>query len=181
MKWPIPSWLQTIWKDEKQRANLLMGIGVTGMLLLAVSEFFPTDAPSPAAEQTTSEPVMAIDAVSYAQSLEDRLQALLCQVEGAGMVQVMVTLSNTEETIYAQDRQIAADGASHQSHILLNGDPPALVETIAMPAIQGVAVLCEGAGSAVVQNRITQIVDVLTGVGTSHITVTQMVTPNQGG
>ena len=38
----------------------------------------------------------------------------------------------------------------------------------------GVAVVCEGGGNAAVQNRVTALVETLTGVGANHITVAKM-------
>ena len=170
-----PPGLKALWADEKRRANLLLVLGVAGMLLLALSEWLPartTDPPAEAGETAQAEP-----APDYAAELEGRLRALLEQVEGAGRVEVMVTLLSGAETVYATDTDTAADGSGRQQHVLVSGaQGPALVERVAVPAVQGVAVVCEGGGSAAVQSRVTAIVEALTGVGTSHITVTPMVT-----
>lgn len=180
MNIPVPERLKGLWSQEKQRANLLLALGAVGILLLGLSELWlqtkpePDTGPPPTAQQDGTQS-------DYAQELEQRLQTLLCQVAGAGRVEVMVTLASGEETVYAKDRQYTADGAGQEQHVLQNGSGPALVETVALPAVQGVAVLCEGGESAAVQSRITQIVDVLTGVGTSHITVARLATTNEGG
>lgn len=177
MKPAVPPALLALWKDEKKRASLLILLGLLGMALLAISEWLPKKAPQ-TAEPENSVPVADLP-TAYAAELETRLEELLTQVEGAGKVQVMVTLAAGRETIYALDQQTSADGASQQNHIVLSGsDMPALVEAVTMPAIQGVAVVCQGGAEPMVQSRITQIVQVLTGVGASHITVTQMVTAN---
>ena len=44
--------------------------------------------------------------------------------------------------------------------------------------IGGVAVVCEGGGSAAVQSRVTALVQALTGIGTNHITVAKMASAN---
>ncbi len=169
--------LKALWAEDKRRAALLFAVGMAGIVLLGVSEWLPAGekAPDPA---PTAQPAAA-DA--YARELEQRLQALLCQVEGAGRVEVMATLAAQEETVYAKDRRYSADGTGEESLVLPGGTAPALIETVTMPQIQGVAVLCEGGADIAVQSRITQIVHVLTGVGTSHITVTPMVTPSHEG
>lgn len=179
MKWRIPSRLRELCAQEKQRANLLLLAGMAGILLLGLSEFFSAPAKETGTPEATACP--APSGTGYARELEQRLGELLCQVEGAGRVKVMLTLAAEGTTVYAKDLQQYADGSGQENHVLLEGDPPALVETVTMPAIRGVAVLCEGGNSARVQQCITQIVDALTGVGASHITVTGMVTPSEGG
>lgn len=46
------------------------------------------------------------------------------------------------------------------------------------PRVLGVAVVCEGGGSAAVQSRVTALVQALTGIGTNHITVAKMASAN---
>lgn len=72
----------------------------------------------------------------------------------------MVTLESGSESIYATDTD--ADGAS--THVLLgSGRADGLVETVQTPQVLGVAVVCEGGGNAAVQNRVTALVETLTG------------------
>ncbi len=171
----LPPRLAALWADEKRRANLLLVLGIAGMLLLAFSEWLPA---KPGAAADTKPAPTEQPAADYAAELEQRLQALLVQVEGAGRVQVMVTLYAGEQTVYAKNTDVDADGAARSEYVLVAGTgAPALVEQVTVPAVQGVAVVCDGGGSAAVQSRITDIVAALTGVGTSHITVTPMVTP----
>lgn len=172
MKTQLAVRLRALWGDEKKRMNLLLAAGLVGMLLLAISTWIPGTAPAseaPAA-QASSQP----DA-DYAASLQAELEALIAKVDGAGQTRVMVTLAAGEETLYATDSESDADGSKKQEHILLEGQStPALIENVLVPAVQGVAVLCEGGDNATVQARITEIVSVLTGAGASHITVTKM-------
>lgn len=168
--------LATAFKDDKRLVNLAVAAGLAGMLLIAVSEWLPSggaagsDVPqeSPAAFQDT--------AARYEQELEARLEALICQVEGAGAAQVMVTLAESPRTVYATDTETDAAGSSRSEHLLLadGADPPALVESTLSPQVQGVAVLCEGGGDVTVQAKVTEIVKVLTGAGASSITVERL-------
>lgn len=111
----------------------------------------------------------------YAAELETRLTALISRVEGAGKTAVMVTLESGSESIYATDTD--SDGSS--THVLLgSGGADGLVETVETPRVLGVAVVCEGGGSAAVQSRVTALVQALTGIGTNHITVAKMASAN---
>ncbi|HJD22261.1 MAG TPA: stage III sporulation protein AG [Candidatus Gemmiger faecigallinarum] len=159
-------------KGEKKAVNLIVAAGILGMLLIAVSEWLPDTGTADAA----AAPAAPADSAEYEAALETRLETLIRQVEGAGETRVMVTLAESSRTVYATDTETDADGAKREAHLLLdNGaEPPALVETTLPPQVQGVAVLCEGGGDAGVQARVTEIVNVLTGAGASHITVDRL-------
>ena len=166
---PLAARLRTALADEKQRVNLLVLMGLAGLVLLAFSAWLPADdaaQPAPAAVQET--------AADYAAQLESRLTALIRCVDGAGNTAVMVTLESGSESVYATDTD--RDGGS--THVLL-GSGGALVETVQTPRVLGVAVVCEGGGTAAVQNRVTALVEALTGVGANHITVAKMASTNE--
>ena len=158
---------------DKRLLNWIVLAGIAGMVLIALSEWLP----DPQTEAVTEQEEPAASTVSdYEADLEQRLEALICQVDGAGEARVMVTLSTSEYIVYATDSETHADGSSRQEHLLLNEESaePALVETTRTPEIQGVAVLCTGAESPDVQAQVTQIVQVLTGIGANRITVERM-------
>ena len=165
---PLAARLRTALADEKQRVNLLVCMGLAGLLLLAVSSWLPADSST----QSTAPASMTDGTADYAAELETRLTALISRVEGAGKTAVMVTLESGSESIYATDTD--SDGSS--THVLLgSGGADGLVETVETP---GVAVVCEGGGSAAVQSRVTALVQALTGIGTNHITVAKMASAN---
>ena len=158
---------------DKRLLNWIVLAGIAGMVLIALSEWLP----DPQTEAVTEQEEPTASTVSdYEADLEQRLEALSCQVEGAGEARVMVTLSTSEYIVYATDSETHADGSSRQEHLLLDEEAaePALVETTRTPEIQGVAVLCTGAESPDVQAKVTQIVQVLTGIGANRITVERM-------
>ena len=162
---PLAARLRTALADEKQRVNLLVLMGLAGLVLLAFSAWLPAD--------DAAQPAPAAD---YAAQLESRLTALIRCVDGAGDTAVMVTLESGSESVYATDTD--RDGGS--THVLLgSGGADGLVETVQTPRVLGVAVVCEGGGTAAVQNRVTALVEALTGVGANHITVAKMASTNE--
>lgn len=168
---PLAARLRATLADEKQRVNLLVCMGLAGLLLLAVSSWLPADSST----QSAAPAAMTDSTADYAAELETRLTALISRVEGAGKTAVMVTLESGSESIYATDTD--SDGSS--THVLLgNGGADGLVETVETPRVLGVAVVCEGGGSAAVQSRVTALVQALTGIGTNHITVAKMASAN---
>ena len=160
--------LKHLWSDEKRRVNLLVAMGTLGIALLAVSSFFPK-------EQAGTDGQPQPEQSSYTEELERRLESLLSQVDGAGKTSVLVTAYAGEQTVYAADETQEADGSRQTQHVLLgSGGAQGLVETVKTPQILGVAVVCEGGGNVIVQKQIIDIVQALTDVGASHITVTKM-------
>lgn len=155
--------------DEKKRVNLLLCVGVAGLLLLALSEWVPQKEEKAPPAQTDE---TVVEQADYARQLEQQLEELIAQMDGAGRVQVMVTLRQGQEAIYATDQETSSQGDTSISHVLLGDD--GMIETIQMPQVLGVAVVCEGGDTAAVQNRISTLVEALTGVGANHITVAKM-------
>lgn len=161
------SWGKTLWADEKKRVNLLVCAGLAGMLLLAFSEWIPASSEA----EGSSQPV-EVAQQDFALDMETRLQTLIEAMEGVGRAKVMVTLKKGETHIFASDRTTTSDGAVTTNHVVL-GDT-GMLETIREPEILGVAVVCIGGGNASVQNRVSALVEALTGVGANHITVAEM-------
>ena len=150
-------WWRTWNKDKVMR--LLLWLGLAGILLIGISEISSRrdrDAEETAAITMTGEQVE--------KALERRITALLRQVEGVGNCQVMVTLESGERAVYAADTVSSAesDGSSSLSEQYLTVDtaegPAGLLLTHLQPTIKGVAVVCDGGGNAVVQQRVIQVV-----------------------
>ena len=107
----------------------------------------------------------------YQAKLEQQLEELISQLQGAGHTTVMVTLSTGEETVYAVDTQ-TGDMQQQETHVLLQ-DGSALAETTYLPQVCGVAVLCEGGGDVRVAARITELLHSLLDLPTNRICVEQ--------
>lgn len=160
--------VKNMWADERQRVNLMVGLGMAGLLLLAGSTWFPAEEASPKNETAGTVEIQQ----DYAGQLEQRLEDILTQIDGVGATRVMVTLETGEENVYATDQETGGDGSSAVNHVLLAGE--GLLETVHTPRVLGVAVVCEGGADATIQNRVNTLVTALTGVGANHITVTKM-------
>ena len=131
-----------------------------------------------------AEPAMRVsDALQQEQQLlqqkQQELQELLCRVEGAGEVQVLLSLSASAEHIYQTDRTQSRDDAAEQSASTVvlqqsGSDRTPVVRKTIYPVYQGAVVACTGAGSAGVRLAITEAVSSLTGLGSDKITVIQL-------
>ena len=145
-----------------QIPNLL---GAAAMALILLSELFSPGEKSAASGDTSR------DEIVYRQQLEQQLEGLISQVEGAGKTTVMITLESGEETIYALDT-LSGQTQEQQTHVLLD-DGTALAQTVCTPKVCGVAVVCEGGGDIRVTARITELVGALLDVPSNRICVEQ--------
>ena len=75
---PLAARLRAALADEKQRVNLLVCMGLAGLLLLAISSWLPADSST----QSAAPAAMSDNTADYAAELETRLTALISRVEG---------------------------------------------------------------------------------------------------
>ena len=125
-----------------------------------------------------------LDDDGYAALTEQRLTQMLSQIDGAGRVEVMLTLRTGSRTRYQTDTQLsestAEDGTQKSEErktvILSEGSAydKAAVAAVDYPLFQGALILSEGADSASVKLALIQAVSALTGLGSDQITVVKM-------
>ena len=145
------------WSRDKV-VRYLLWIGLAGILLIALSEVLPRKKGT----DTSASAMVSGDQVEAA--LEERITALLRQVEGVGSCRVMVTLESGSRAVYAADTVSAtgADGSASLSESYLKVDtatgPVGLLLTHVQPTVKGVAVVCDGGGNPAVQQRVIQVV-----------------------
>lgn len=155
---------------SKRKQKILLAAGAAGILLLMIPSWISNS------ESRIDVPASGNDSAKgtdWAREQETSLENIIGQIEGAGNTQVMITLETESETVYAMDRRTDSDSVQ-EDHVLLSGSSKGLVETIWMPQIQGVAVVCQGADSIAVQGKITEMVSVLMGVPSNRISIAKM-------
>ncbi|WP_434309286.1 stage III sporulation protein AG [Hominifimenecus sp. rT4P-3] len=174
-----------MWKNKRPgksfkewgRMEKLMLLLASGLLLVVISWPTGKKEETPVENQPSSESATRL---SYEEQLERRLTRILSQVDGAGEVQVMVTLKDggekvLQENISRTDKQVEeadSNGGmrsqtehSSASDTLLvggsggNGSPYVVQERV--PEVEGVLVLAEGAEKATVKTEITEAVQAL--------------------
>ncbi len=112
--------------------------------------------------------------------ISQQLSQILSQIEGAGKVEVMLTISAGAETIYQTDQDTAAgeggNTAQVKTVILSTSDKSesGLVKQVISPRYLGAIVVCQGADSPVVRLAIMEAVAKITGLGTNCISVLKM-------
>lgn len=184
-KWKTISmeWLMK-WKEEKQRGRILLVLGIVGLCLILLSELLA----APAAEETILQSQSEENEV-YITNMEEKLSRLVENVSGAGKCHVMITLEQGVQYVYASESKKVVDETqshdgtdsskiqqkdnSERSIVLLeeNGVSRALVETSKEPQVKGVVVVCDGGNSSIVQERITQLLTTVLGIGSNQVCV----------
>ena len=153
--------------------RLVMLLGIAGLALILLSGFLPdkaekqTDAASVQSAETASQE----QAEQYCRRMEQQLVDVLEQVEGVGSCRVMLTATGSPETIYAQDAENRTRIQRKCVIVSDSGSQQPLVQQIAAPEISGVIVVCSGASSAVVQERVTKAVQAVLHLAAGRICV----------
>ena len=135
----------------------------------------------PAAEAKPESNSIA-SASEYCEQLETKLTEMLSDLQGVGAVRVTVTVSRSEEQIFAEEvKSSKSDRAVQQESKIIvtksNGQENALVSSTNYPAVQGVAVLCSGGDHAAVREAVTTAVSTVLGLSPAQIYVGRNVMP----
>lgn len=116
--------------------------------------------------------------------VEERLAAILSQIEGAGEVRVMLRYSASARVIYQTDssqevktseeeKQTKTEIETVMNSAAGGGETPVSVQTIS-PIFEGAVIVAQGASRAEVRLNLVNAVSSLTGLGADKITVIKM-------
>ena len=131
----------------------------------------------------TSGTASADTTVSQSFDLNDfqqELQTRLSGISGVGRVELMLSLDQTEESVYAVNTRQTSGSDSHSREsdvsVVSNGscgETPVTVKRV-LPVFRSAVVLCDGADDASVRLSVTQAVSTVCGIGADKVTVLKM-------
>lgn len=153
--------------NKYKYALLILAVGLLLMLL-------------PQQSATVTEKTEPTEAAEQIQTMEQLLQDILQQVDGAGEVAVLLSEQEGEQTIYQTDTQTDTDEGSSSNRaetvIVTNADrdESGLVLRRDPPKYQGAVIVCQGADRADVRLAIVEAVQCATGLGANQICVVKM-------
>ena len=153
-----------LWADKKLRA--LFFVFAAGLVLLALS------GTSVGSRQQAKQDDTDVLRTQTETALENRLARLLSSVSGVGKVKVLITLEQLQGYAYAQDA--GADGTEKYVIVKQNGSENGLAVAVTSPVVRGVAVSCEGGGSAAVRQEVVRLVCAALGVGANRVYVSAL-------
>ena len=127
-----------------------------------------------------SETVTLEEKPAQSKTLDEELAAILCLIEGAGDVHVLLTEATGEQTIFQSDDNISTgnnnESQSSKTVIITNNDKAqvGLVKQINPPQYLGAVIICKGADKPTVRLAIVDAVSKITGLGSDKISVIKM-------
>lgn len=127
-------------------------------------------------QKTQDTPVVSTQQLDTGQ----RLAQILTQIEGVGKVNVMLTVAESEKTLYQSDEDVTTgDNSSsvRQETILISDsgrNQQALITQVISPKYQGAVVVCQGADIPSVKWAVVEAVSKATGLGADQISVLKM-------
>lgn len=163
-------------KDLKKGAGIkiIIFLGIAGMIVILFSELFEGEEKNKDNSNKTSQCYE-----TYAQDMEARVKEMIEKIDGVGKSEVMVTISGTEEYVYAQEGKVKngeKDFSSESEYVIIGsgGEKQALLKKIVNPEISGVAVICEGGDNNIVKERIYSVISAVFNISTKNIYVTKL-------
>lgn len=148
------------------------------VILILCAGLFLLTLPSSKVKQEQKEVIIEPD--TNILSVEDQLSQILSYVRGAGKVQVMLSISSGEETLYQTNGNHTnnADSASIKTDTVTVTDSDrnetGLIRQVNPPAYAGAIVVCQGADNPSVRYAIVEAVSKVTGLGADKISVLKM-------
>lgn len=175
-------------KDKSKK--IIICIGILGIALIFISELFKTNN---AKKVTASTSATALSSTyEYVAQLENNLKELISSIKGAGNTRVMVTLENSEETVYATEEKKNKEATEDKSDGQLSkkresddcekkyitvrdadGTERALSVTQIQPTVKGVVVVCDGGDIPEVQQKITDAIKTALNITSKRVYVTK--------
>jgi stage III sporulation protein AG len=166
--------LTEIFKSDR-KVKIFVIIGMLSILVILLSEMIPSSSSSDVSNVKDNEYSYS----EYISSLENETQEIIGSIDGVGECKVMLTLKNTNESVYAKDSEESSNDGSYSKkyeYVLYdseNGETPVLIEEY-FPQIQGVAVVCEGGDNTVVKERVISALSSLFNISSSKISVSKI-------
>ena len=133
----------------------------------------------PQSEEAKSE-MSVVTQQKTEKTLQDELEQLLSQLEGAGRVKVLLTEAEGERKVFQTNdntERTESTGSVRKETVIVTdagrGEDGLVQQTVA-PVYLGAVILCQGAGSATVRLAIIEAVSSATGLATHNISVLKM-------
>ena len=180
---------------KKLRKDQILILLLAGILLLVIAIPVPknTDETTGNRSSSAGEQIQSMDSdvdLAYIDYLEKHLAASLSQIDGAGDVDVMITLKSSTEKIIEKDQNQQTEtvtesdsqggtrttgNLSHEESTIYEDHSdstkePYVSKTIT-PQVEGVLVIASGGGQAVVKESITDAVRALFDIDTHKIRI----------
>lgn len=160
-------------KKDKKIAFMLL-LAIVGVVLLICSEFMGKEKTEQIVNNT-------VDTREYAENIEKKLVEIISDIDGAGSVNVMVTVETGEENVYAKQVKSEEQSNNEKSvaqyeyeYIVVKSGTSSengMLLKVIEPNIRGVAIVCDGGDNASVRENIINTVSAVLNIKTNKISV----------
>lgn len=172
--------------------RIIVWAGILGIALILISGNLKSCSTpvSAGAASSASSVHPAFSAEAYEQQMAKQLSDIVSQIDGVGRAQVMVTLEQTSQNVYAtqektsdqQTSENAESGSGKQetnnsdekNYLIVkdeNGTERTVPVTEIQPLVKGVVVVCDGGGDPKVQQSITDAVTTALHISSTRVCV----------
>ena len=169
-------------KLSKNKKNLVLALcSVLALVLLLVSEFTSTNS-SDSSEKANG----YVSSENYIKEQEEKLKELLEAIDGAGEVEVMITLESCYENVYLKDKNLKTESGngdfkeeSDETYIMAktsSNTQEGVITKVYEPVVKGVAVVATGGESEKVKMAIIETVSAVFNIDSTNISVEKMKT-----
>lgn len=169
-------------KLSKNKKNLVLALcSVLALVLLLVSEFTSTNS-----SDGSEKPNGYVSSENYIKEQEEKLKELLEAIDGAGEVEVMITLESCYENVYLKDKNLKTESGngdfkeeSDETYIMAktsSNTQEGVIIKVYEPVVKGVAVVASGGESEKVKMAIIETVSAVFNIDSTNISVEKMKT-----
>ncbi len=134
--------------DNDKKRRIIIIAGIAGIALIFLSNYI--DIGNSSDKKREEE----FSVTTYSTQIENDLQSVISQIEGAGKTEVLLTMENSVEYVYLDDSTTKTKEIE--------------------PIIRGVLVVCEGGDSPVVVERITDAVTKSLDISAAKVCITKL-------
>ena len=139
--------VKKLFDNDKMRRIIIIA-GIAGIALIFLSNYI--DIGNSSDKKREEE----FSVTTYSTQIENDLQSVISQIEGAGKTEVLLTMENSVEYVYLDDSTTKTKEIE--------------------PIIRGVLVVCEGGDSPVVVERITDAVTKSLDISAAKVCITKL-------
>lgn len=168
--------MELIEKLKEKKTAVITVLGAVGLLFILISSVLP-DKEKPASVPQDEPFSDVTDMENYRTDTEQRLKKLLEQIDGAGSVEVYLTVGNGGRYVYAaEEKKVKSDNRTEEEnkYVTYGSSKEPLLEKVETPEITGAVIVCTGGESPVVEERIYKAASAALGLSTGKIYVTKM-------
>ena len=134
--------------DNDKIKKIIIISGIIGIGLIFISSYIDFDS------MPKSDKDKEFSVTTYSTEIENDLQTVISQIQGAGETKVLLTMENSVEYVYLKDSTTKTKEIE--------------------PLIRGVLVVCEGGDDPVVVERITDAVTKALDISTAKVCITKL-------